>query len=75
MVLLQHSALAFVSCLFFSFLFFGLATCGILVPRPGIEPVPPTVEMRGALTTGLPGKSLCFLLFLEEGSYLASKGD
>ena len=28
------------------------AACGILVPRPGIKPVPPRV-----LTTGSPGKS------------------
>ena len=27
-------------------LFFGLTACRILVPRPGIEPVPPAVEAR-----------------------------
>ena len=31
--------------------------CGILVPQPGIEPAPPTLEGR-FLTTGPPGKSL-----------------
>ena len=30
--------------------------CGILVPRPGIEPVSPALE-GGFLTTGPPGKS------------------
>ena len=30
--------------------------CGILVPRPGIEPGPPALEGR-FLTTGPPGKS------------------
>ena len=32
------------------------AACGILVPRPGIEPVSPALE-GGFLTTGPPGKS------------------
>ena len=31
--------------------------CGILVPRPGIEPVPPALAGRFS-TTGAPGKSL-----------------
>ena len=31
--------------------------CGILVPRPGIEPVSPALQ-DGFLTTGPPGKSL-----------------
>ena len=35
--------------------------CGILVPRPGIEPVTPAME--AILTTGLPGNSLQ-LIFL-----------
>ena len=40
-------------------------TCGILVPRPGMEPTCPLLE-GGFLTTGPPGKSLnsilsCFL--------------
>ena len=29
-----------------SFLFFGRAACGILVPQPGIEPVPPALEAQ-----------------------------
>ena len=33
------------------------AACGILVPRPGIEPASPALE-GGFLTTGPPGKSL-----------------
>ena len=28
------------------FLFFGHTACGILVPWPGIEPVPPVVEVQ-----------------------------
>ena len=49
--------------------FFGLflampGTCGILVPRPGIEPVPLHWE-HGVLATGPPGKScdMCFNLY------------
>ena len=39
--------------------------CGILVPRPGIEPASPELEGR-FFTTGPPGKSLCrsFKIFL-----------
>ena len=37
------------------------AACGILVPRPGIEPTSPTLE-GGFLTTGSPGKSPWFFL-------------
>ena len=40
------------------------AACGILVPRPGIEPTSSALE-GGVLTTGPPGKSL-FLSFEEE---------
>ena len=36
------------------------ATCGILVPQPGIEPIAPTLE-GGFFTTGPPEKSLNFL--------------
>ena len=35
---------------------FGLEACGILDPRPGLEPAPPALEGE-VLTTGLPGKS------------------
>ena len=28
------------------FLSFGRAACGILIPRPGIEPMPPAVEVH-----------------------------
>ena len=45
-----------------------LTACGILVPRPGIKPMPPAV-----LTTGPPGKSLfiflnLFIYFLKRNS-------
>ena len=35
-----------------------LATCGMLVPLPGIKPVSPALEDR-ILTTEPPGKFLC----------------
>ena len=38
------------------FWFFGPEACGILAPRPGIEPAPPALEGE-VLTTGPPGKS------------------
>ena len=38
------------------FWFFGPEACGILAPRPGIEPAPPALEGEVS-TTGLPGKS------------------
>ena len=36
--------------------FFGPEACGILVPRPGMEPASPALEGE-VLTTGQPGKS------------------
>ena len=39
------------------FWIFGVEACGILAPRPGIEPIPRTLEGE-VLTTGLPGMSL-----------------
>ena len=42
------------------FVYFGLEACGILVPRPGIEPTPPAQKGK-VLTTGPPGKSLTVL--------------
>ena len=36
--------------------FFAREACGILVPRPGIEPTAPALEGE-VLTTGPPGKS------------------
>ena len=38
------------------FWFFGHEACGILAPRPGIEPTPPALEGE-VLTTGPLGKS------------------
>ena len=44
------SAVFFILSLFLSFFFFFLllrgGACGILVPPPGIEPMPPTVEVQ-----------------------------
>ena len=40
------------------FWFFGREACGILAPRPGIEPAPPALEGE-VLTTGPPRKSPC----------------
>ena len=42
---------------FFFYVWSQLAACGMLVPQPGIEPVPPALEGR-VLTTEPPGKSL-----------------
>ena len=44
------------------FFFFGQVKCGALVPWPGIEPVPSTVE-AWSLNHGPPGKSLFFFYF------------
>lgn len=41
--------------------FFGTVACGILVPRPGIEPVPSAVTAQ-VLTAGLPGGFLYCVL-------------
>ena len=38
-------------------LVFWHEACGILAPRPGIEPTPPALEGE-VLTTGPPGRSL-----------------
>ena len=56
-------------CFCFMIWFFGHEACGILAPRPGIEPAPPALEGE-VLTTGPPGKSLviCFSLFLKLGA-------
>ena len=43
-------------CFCVMFWFFGCEACGILVPGPGIKPVPPALQGE-VLTTGLPGKS------------------
>ena len=40
------------------------AACGILVPQQGIEPASPAFE-GGFFTTGLPGKSLLFVILTE----------
>ena len=42
------------------FWFFGREACGILAPRPGIEPAPPALEGE-VPTTGPPGKSLSYV--------------
>ena len=42
---------------FHGFWFFGCKVCGILAPRPGIEPTAPALAGE-VLTTGPPGKSL-----------------
>ena len=41
-------------CFCFMFHFFGLETCGILAPQPGIKPIPPALEGE-VLSPGLPG--------------------
>ena len=44
------------NCFCFMFWIFVLEACGILAPRPGIEPAPPALEGE-VLTNGPPGKS------------------
>ena len=68
-VFLMLSCMSSLCILFWFLVFFGctgsslcrtgplVAACGILVPRPGIEPASPALE-GGFLTTGPPGKSL-----------------
>ena len=46
---------------------FGHEACGILAPRPGIEPALPAVEGE-VLTTGLPGK--CPVTTFEYDHYI-----
>ena len=38
-------------CFCFMFWFFGCDACGILAPRPGIEPAPPALEGLNHWTT------------------------
>ena len=42
-------------------MFFGYKACGILAPRPGVEPAPLALEGK-VLTTGPLGKSLSLFL-------------
>ena len=46
--------------------------CGILAPRPGVEPASPALE-GGFLTTGLPGKSLTSSFLVVRTGMIASK--
>ena len=50
-------------CFCFMFWFFGPEACGILAPRPGIGPAPPTLEGE-VLTTGPLGKSPSHILIV-----------
>ena len=54
------------------FLFFSLClkACGILVPQPGVETEPPALEALSLKTTGLPGKSLHWILYISLSYYL-----
>ena len=47
----------------FMFWFFGREACGILAPRPRIEPAPPALEGE-VCTTGPPGKSQREFIFI-----------
>lgn len=38
--------------------------CGLLVPSPGLEPMPPAVK-QGVLTTGQPGTFLAKIFLME----------
>ena len=50
----------------FMFWFFGVKACGILVPQPGIQPIPPALE-GGVLITRLPD---CFLFLIFVSLFL-----
>ena len=60
--------------LLFLFSFWPCAACGILVPQPGIEPMPLAV-VAWVLTTGSPGKSLpgCLSKVSQILSFFSSK--
>ena len=44
-----------------------LATCGVLIPRPGVEPAPALAG--GFLTTGPPGKYWSLLILMYNSGY------
>ena len=53
--------------LFYVLCFLAMRPCEILAPQPGIEPSPPALEgaLEGELlTTGPPGKSQYFYVFI-----------
>ena len=60
-------------CFCLLFWFFGREACGMLTPRPGIEPNPPALEGK-ALTTGFPGKpppkGFLWLIFINQMSLM-----
>ena len=49
-------------CFCFMFCFFGHEACGILVPWPGVEPMPSALEGK-VLTTEPPGKSPALIVW------------
>ena len=59
-------------CLCFMFWFFGYQTCGILPPRPGIEPTPFALEDK-VLSTGPPGKSVSNCTAIQQVATLLNK--
>ena len=50
------------------FWFFGLAACGILIPRPGMEPIPRALEGQ-VLANGPLGKPLETMLLEAPDSW------
>ena len=57
----------------FCFMFFGHRACGLLAPRPGMEPALPALEGE-ALTPGLPGKSPTLFKILGQWGTLSFTG-
>ena len=55
------------------FWFLGPEACGILAPRPGIEPAPSALEGK-VLTSGPPGKSAGIKFFSSIESHLSLSG-
>ena len=48
------------------FWYFGGETCGIIVPQPGIEPVPPALEGKVLITRPLGKPLYIFLMYTDQ---------
>ena len=57
-------------CFCFVFWFFDCEACGSIVPPPGFESAPPTLEGK-VLTTGQQGKSITHILIHYSRSEMA----
>ena len=72
-----HRACAWLHCLvpdYFLIFWLSCRACGILVPQPGIKPVPPALGVSTVLSAGRPRKSPLFSNLCFEGSLLCKAG-